>query len=92
MPIVPIDQSRAVLLAPQVLRAANARSLDVKSEVRLAQHVDHVDAQPTRAGIQMVGHRLDVPSCGIGESPCNQARGVTAILLLNQAALQSVVV
>jgi hypothetical protein len=40
----------------------------------------------------MVGNRLDVPCTGIGESPCNQARGVSAILLLNQAAVQAVIV
>jgi hypothetical protein len=40
----------------------------------------------------MVGNRLDVPCTGIGESPSNQARGVSAILLLNQAAVQAVIV
>ena len=40
----------------------------------------------------MVGNRLDVPCAGIGESPSNQTRGVSAILLLNQAAVQAVIV
>ena len=40
----------------------------------------------------MVGNRLDVPCTGIGESPSNQTRGVSAILLLNQAAVQAAIV
>jgi hypothetical protein len=51
MPLVPVNQSRTVLLAPQAIGPGNARSLDVKSKIRLAQHVDHVDAQPPRERI-----------------------------------------
>ena len=84
MPLVPVNQSRTVLLAPQAIGPGNARGLDVKSKIRLAQHVDHVDAQPPR--------EIDVPCTGIGETPNNQAGGVTAILLLNQAVVQAVIV
>ena len=51
MPLVPINQGRTDLLAPQAIGEGSARSLDVKSKIRLAQHVDHVDAQPPRVGI-----------------------------------------
>ena len=40
----------------------------------------------------MVGSVRDVLSTGIGETPGNQARGVSAILLLNQAAVQAIIV
>ena len=51
MPLVPVNQGRTEMLAPQAIGKESARSLDVKSKIRLAQHVDHVDAQPPREGI-----------------------------------------
>ena len=35
---------------------------------------------------------LDVTTAGIGETPNDLARGATAILLLNQAAAQAIIV
>ena len=92
MTLVPIEEGTVEQLAPQAIGPRNACSLDVKSEIRLGQHIDHIDAQPPRVGVQVFRYWFDVTCNGIGKALRDQARGASTILLLNQAALQAVIV
>eukprot|EP00974_Lingulodinium_polyedra_P097717 9472338-Lingulodinium_polyedra.AAC.1 len=87
MLLVPVKQRRALLLAPRAIMPGHADNVDVQSKICLAEDVDHVDAQPPREGVQMVRDGLNVPCHAIGQALNDQARSVSAILLLNHTAI-----